>query len=332
MNQILDQDEINALLAGISDGDIAPAEDDGVQAGPAAPTRPYDLASQERIIRGRMPAMELIHDRFARGFRSAFSKFLGRSVFVNVGAIEIIKFGAFVKRLPMPSSLHVYRMPPLNGYALMAVSAPLVFSVVDTLFGGKGISNVKIEGREYTPIESRLVNKVVLMALENLTEAWAPIHPVEFTYVRSEINPLAAAIVQSTDVVIIVTVEIELEQESTTLTICTPYHTLEPLRQKLSSGFQNTRLESSDLGSKRMRYNVSQTDIHLTVELAKGTATARQLSNLKIGDILPLETSPSDEAIVRVEGVPKYKGFVGTYRGSRAVKLTRAIPIQRLMD
>jgi len=322
MNQVLTQDEINALLRGLSDSDV---ETDTFEDQQEEGVRKYDLASQERIIRGRMPTMELIHDRFARSFRTSLSKFLGRTCFINVGGIEIVKFGLFMKKLPLPSSLHIYRMPPLQGYALLVVSTPLVFGMVDSLFGGKGSGKVKIEGREYTAIETRLIGKVVMMALETLKEAWAPIHPVDFVYVRSEFNPLAIAIVPPTDVVIIVTVEVELEQESTTLTLCTPYSTIEPIRQKLTTGFQSNRLEIDTHVIRRMESNIKKTDVNLSVQLAKGNVPTRQILDLKRGDILQLETSPTDEAIVRVEGRPKYRGFVGTYRGSRALRLTRSV-------
>ncbi len=322
MNQVLTQDEINALLRGLSDSDV---ETDTFEDQQEEGVRKYDLASQERIIRGRMPTMELIHDRFARSFRTGLSKFLGRTCFINVGGIEIVKFGLFMKKLPLPSSLHIYRMPPLQGYALLVVSTPLVFGMVDSLFGGKGSGKVKIEGREYTAIETRLIGKVVMMALETLKEAWAPIHPVDFVYVRSEFNPLAIAIVPPTDVVIIVTVEVELEQESTTLTLCTPYSTIEPIRQKLTTGFQSNRLEVDTHVIRRMESNIKKTDVSLSVELAKGRVPTRSILELKQGDILQLETSPTEEALVRIEGRPKYRGFVGTYRGSRAVKVTRPI-------
>jgi flagellar motor switch protein FliM len=322
MNQVLTQDEINALLRGLSDGDV---ETDTFEDASAEGIRKYDLASQERIIRGRMPTMELIHDRFTRSFRTGLSKFLGRTCFINVGGIEIVKFGLFMKKLPLPSSLHIYRMPPLQGYALLVVSTPLVFGIIDSLFGGRGSGKVKIEGREYTAIETRLIGKVTMMALETLKEAWAPIHPVDFVYVRSEFNPLAIAIVPPTDVVIIVTIEIELEQESTTLTLCTPYSTIEPIRQKLTTGFQSTRLEIDTNVIRRMEGNIKRSPVNLSVELARGKITARDVGDLKVGDIIPLETSPTDEALIRVEGTPKYKGFVGSYRGSRAIRLTGAV-------
>ena len=322
MNQVLTQDEINALLRGLSEGDI---ETDTFESQQQEGIRRYDLASQERIIRGRMPTMELIHDRFARSFRTALSKFLGRTCFINVGGIEIVKFGLFMKKLPLPSSLHIYRMPPLQGYALLVVSTPLVFGIIDSLFGGKGSGKVKIEGREYTAIETRLIGKVVMMALEILKEAWAPIHPVDFVYVRSEFNPLAIAIVPPTDVVIIVTIEVELEQESTTLTLCTPYSTIEPIRQKLSTGFQSTRLEIDTNVIRRMEGNIKKTTVEMSVELARGTATTRQILDLNVGDILQLDNSPTDEAIVMIEGVAKYKGYVGSYRGSRALRVTQPV-------
>jgi flagellar motor switch protein FliM len=325
MNQVLTQDEINSLLRGLSEGEI---EQDSIQMqdNKNVNAKKFDLANQERIIRGRMPTMELIHDRFARQFRISLAKFLGRQCFANVGGIEMVKFGLFMKKLPLPSSLHIFRMPPLSGYALMVVSAPLVFGIVDALFGGSTSARVKIEGREYTPIEVRLIGKVVLQALEVLKDAWAPIHPVDFMYVRSEFNPLAIAIVPPTDVVIIVTIEIELEQESTTLILCTPYSTIEPLRGKLATGFQSTRLEVDSGVMRRMEQNVKQTMATATVQLAEGTIKTKDFLNLKKGDLLTLETNPSAEALVKVEGTPKFYGYVGSYRGNRAVRITRPIP------
>jgi flagellar motor switch protein FliM len=330
MNQVLTQEEINSLLRGLSDGDVETDQVEMVQSGPQA--KKFDLANQERIIRGRMPTMELIHDRFARQFRSVLSKFLGRTCFANVGGIEMVKFGLFMKKLPLPSSLHIFRMPPLSGYALMVVSAPLVFGIIDSLFGGSGQGRVKIEGREYTPIETRLIGKIVMQALDVLKDAWAPIHPVDFVYVRSEFNPLAIAIVPPTDVVIIVTVEVELEQESTTLTLCTPVSTIDPLRHKLSAGFQSTRLEVDSTTAKRMEASIRQTIATASVRLASGQMKTKEFLNLKVGDVVTMETNPTDEALFMIEGAPKFYGYVGSYRGNRAIRITRPIPNRDLIN
>lgn len=330
MNQVLTQDEINSLLRGLSDGEV---EEDSVDLDNGQPdAQKFDLANQERIIRGRMPTMELIHDRFARQFRTNLSKFLGRTCFANVGGIEMIKFGLFMKKLPLPSSLHIFRMPPMSGYALMVVSSPMVFGIVDSLFGGSGQGRVKIEGREYTPIENRLIGKVVMMALDVLKDAWAPIHPVDFVYVRSEFNPLAIAIVPPTDVVIIVTIEVELESESTTLTLCTPYSTIEPLRSKLATGFQSTRLEEDSGLRRRMQTNIERTMANMSVQLAEGSIKASKLLQLQTGDVITLNSNPADEALVMVEGEPKFYGYVGSYRGNRAVRVTRSIPEEDLIN
>jgi flagellar motor switch protein FliM len=244
----------------------------------------------------------------------------------------MVKFGAFMKKLPLPSSLHIIRMPPLHGNALMVVSAPLVFGIIDSLFGGAGTGRIKIEGREYTPIETRLIGRVVLQALEVLKDAWQPIHPVDFVFVRSEYNPLAVAIVPPTDVVIIVTIEVELEQESATLTLCTPYSLLEPIRGKLATNFQSTRLEVDASLLKRMEVNVRNTMANLSAQLAVGTTTPREFLAMQVGDVLTLDTNPSDEAMIMIEGFPKFFGYVGSYRGNRAVRITRPIPSRDLIN
>lgn len=329
MSQVLSQDEINSLLRGLSEGEI---EEESVAQQAQQKAKKFDLASQERIIRGRMPTLELVYDRFARQFRTSLAKFLGRTCFANIGGIEMVKFGSFMKKLSLPSSLHIVRMPPLHGQALVVVSAPLVFGIIDGLFGGRGQGRVKVEGREYTPIETKLISKVVDLALENLTDAWAPVHPIVFEYARSEVNPFAVTIAPPSDIVIAVSLEIELEQECTQLTICMPYATLEPLKSKLSTGFQSTRLEADAESLKRMRENIMQSFCAVSVQLARGSMKTRQLLDLNIGDVITLDTNPAEEAHVLVEGQPKFYGFVGSCRGSRAIRITRDIPRNDLIN
>ena len=329
MNQVLSQDEINTLLQWLSKGDI---EDGSVESVGQQNVKKFDLASQERIIRGRMPTLELIHERFSRQFRTGLSRFIGKACFTNVGGFEMVKFGSFMKKLPLPSSLHIVKMSPLSGQALMVVSAPLVFGVIDGLFGGRGQGRLKIEGREYTPIESRLIGKVVKIALEVLKEAWAPVSPIEFEYVRAEVNPFAVTIAPPSDVVIVVNIEIELEQECATLTMCIPYSTLEPLRAKLSTSIQSTRLEVDRMLLERMRGNVMQTTCSLSVQLARGSVKTRDLLALGKGDILTLDTNPSEDARILVEGVPKFYGSIGSIRGGKAIRISQPIPKNDLIN
>lgn len=329
MNQVLSQEEINTLLRGLSEGEI---EEGSVEAQSAQNIKRFDLASQERIIRGRMPTLELIHERFARQFRTGLSRFLGRTCFTNVGGFEMVKFGSFMKKLPLPSSLHIVKMSPLTGHSLVVVSAPLVFGVIDGLFGGRGQGRVKVEGREYTPIESRLIGKMVMIALEVLQEAWAPVYPINFEYLRAEVNPFAITIAPPSDVVIVVNIEIELEQECTTFTVCMPYSSLEPLRAKLSTSIQSNRLEVDGALVKRMEGNVLQTPCAISVQLARGAIKARDFLALATGDVISLETNPTEEARIMIEGIPKFYGSVGSLRGNRAVRISRVIPRSDLIN
>lgn len=329
MNQVLTQEEINTLLRELSDGEI---EEGAVETLTPQNVKRFDLASQERIIRGRMPTLELIHERFARQFRTGLSRFLGRTCFTNVGGFEMVKFGSFMKKLPLPSSLHIVKMTPLSGQSLVVVSAPLVFGVIDGLFGGRGQGRLKVEGREYTPIENRLIGKMVMIALDVLREAWAPVYPINFEYLRAEVNPFAVTIAPPSDVVIVVNIEIELEQECTTFTICMPYSTLEPLRAKLSTSIQSTRLEVDGTLLKRMQGNVLQTPCSISVQLARGAIKTRDFLSLNRGDVITLDTSPTEEARVLIEGVPKFYGTVGTLRGNRAIKISRDIPKNDLIN
>ncbi|MBI3581824.1 MAG: flagellar motor switch protein FliM, partial [Nitrospinae bacterium] len=208
MSQVLSQDEVDALLRGVSDGEIeTEAEDVGGGSGVVA----YDLTSQERIIRGRMPTMDIINQRFSRLFRNSLSTALRKVLDVSAVSVDTIKFGEFIKSLPVPASLHIFRMPPLRGFALLVAESKMVFALVDTFFGGTGEAKMKIEGRDFTSIEQRIIKNVVLMALVDLQKAWAPVHPVEMVFVRSEVNPQFAAIVPPTDVVVVIVFEVEMD-------------------------------------------------------------------------------------------------------------------------
>ncbi len=323
MNQVLNQEEINALLNGLNEGDQKVEEQ-----APSAKDRSadkYDITNQEKIIRGRMPGLEAINDRFARTLKISLYKFISKTCYVSISGLEIIKFGTYIKKIAQPASLHIFRMPPLQGYAMIELSTPFIFSAIDTLFGGNGRSRGKIEGREFTPIESRLISKITMIVLETMREAWSPVHAVDFVYVRSEINPVAAAIAAPTDVAIITKIDIEFENESSSLTICIPYSVIEPLRQKLTFNLHSAKMEIDNVTRSKVIQNLMLANVSLQAELAKGEVKAKQISNLQVGDILQLETSPTELTNIFIEGIPKFKGKVGTYHGSRAIKVLKDI-------
>ncbi|MDR2935227.1 MAG: flagellar motor switch protein FliM [Candidatus Adiutrix sp.] len=322
MAKILSQEEVDALLRGMGSGGAEPETDaanpDGVTA--------YDLTNQERIIRGRMPTLDIINDRFARLFRQTMSTSLRKVVDVSTVAVDMIKFGEFMRNLPVPTSLHVFKADPLRGHALLVIQAQLVFNLIDSFFGGSGRGYIKLEGRDFTPIESRMITKVVKMALEDLEKAWNPVHPLELTYIRSETNPQFASVVAPTEVVIVVKFEFELEGTVGVISLCLPYSTIEPIRSKLYAGFQSDQLEVDTAWSNRFIERVREAEVNMKVELGQTTVTGEDLLNLAIGDVLMLRHDVREPLVIQVEGVPKFKVYAGTSRGQKAIRVIGDIP------
>jgi len=323
MSEVLSQGEVDALLRGVGDGEVetetdeVPEEESGVV--------PYDLTSQEKIIRGRLPTLDIINQMFSRLFRNTFSMLMRKSVEVSTVSTDTIKFGDFLRSLAVPSSLHIFRMEPLRGHGLMVVESKLVFAVVDTFFGGSGTKEAKITGRDFSSIEIRMTKSVVLSALEDLEKAWRPVHAVTTNFVRSEVNPQFAAIVPPTDIVLVILFEIEMESISGTLTICLPYAAIEPVIPKLKAQFQSEELEVDQVWIRRLRTELLATEVELVAELGASTITPQDLMKFKVGDTLMLGNDVTDPLTLKVEQIPKFKGFPGVSRGNKAVQLTETI-------
>lgn len=323
MSEVLSQGEVDALLRGVGDGEVetetdeVPEEESGVV--------PYDLTSQEKIIRGRLPTLDIINQMFSRLFRNTFSILMRKSVEVSTVSTDTIKFGDFLRSLAVPSSLHIFRMEPLRGHGLMVVESKLVFAVVDTFFGGSGTKEAKITGRDFSSIEIRMTKSVVLSALEDLEKAWRPVHAVTTNFVRSEVNPQFAAIVPPTDIVLVILFEIEMESISGTLTICLPYAAIEPVIPKLKAQFQSEEMEVDQVWIRRLRTELLATEVELVAELGASTITPQDLMKFKVGDTLMLGNDVTDPLNLKVEQIPKFKGFPGVSRGNKAVQLTETI-------
>jgi len=324
MSKILSQDEVDALLKGMTGGEIEVETD---QAPDADGVIAYDLTNQDRIIRGRMPTLEIINDRFARIFRTSISAALRKVVDVSTTSIDMIKFGEFMRSLPVPTSLHIFKMDPLRGHAIMVIETRLVFNLVDSFFGGDGKSDIKIEGRDFTPIENRVTKRVVEMVLSDLEKGWKPVHEVKMVYHRSEINPQFAGIVPPTDVVVVIKFDLEMEQAAGTIIICIPYSTIEPIRNKLYAGFQSDQLEVDMEWMRRFKKQLREAEININVILGNATITGRELLALKPGDVIQLDQDASDPVIALVQGVPKFKGMPGLADGNQAMKITERLTL-----
>jgi flagellar motor switch protein FliM len=318
-DKILSQDEVDALLKGVASGEID-TEDakeqllDGI--------RSYDFTSQERIIRGRMPGLEMANESFSRLFRTSISNLIMKFVDISIQNVEIIKFGDFIKTIPVPSSINLFKMEPLKGYSLMVMEAPLVFAFVEFFFGGASAQQIKSEGRAFTSIEQRVIQRVVNMALGDLQKSWSGIAPIKPEFIGSEINPQFVTIVTPAEIVISIEVLIEIEDFAGRLFFCIPYSMIEPVKEKLSSGIHGDKLETDQRWSKIMTQALRETYVNMSAEMGRLTITFADIMKFEVGNVLNLGTSATDELILKVEDLPKFKGHPGFSRGNQAMKLT----------
>ena len=331
MSSVLSQNEVDALLKGISGGEFEVDEDAGEDFGEDE-IIPFDLTSQDRIIRGRMPTLEIIHDRFVRMFRLTLSSALRKVVDISVRSTELIKFGEFLKTLPVPSSLNLFRMSPLRGNAIMVLETRLVFTLIDLFFGGTGELEVKAEGRDFSAIEQRMIKRVVISALEDLQGSWRPVFPVQITYSRSEVNPQFVAIVPHSEVVVVVTFDVEMGRAPMSVTVCIPYSMIEPIRARLNAGFQSDQNEVDTTWLNRFRTNLNSAKVEVAAELGRSEISVRDFLNLKMGDIVTLEQEVDKSLNVTVEGIVKYRGFQGSYKGHQALKINELVYTPPVVD
>ena len=317
MQDLLSQDEIDALLHGVDDGDVETEAD--VDPGGI---RSYDLTSQDRIVRGRMPTLEMINERFARYTRISMFNLLRRTADVSVGGIQIQKFGEYVHTLYVPTSLNMVKFRPLRGTALIVLDAKLVFKLVDNFFGGEG-RHAKIEGREFTPTELRVVQMVLDQVFIDLGEAWKAVLPIEFEYINSEVNPSLANIVSPSEVVVVSTFHVELDGGGGEMHITLPYSMIEPIREILDAGLQSDSDDKDERWVNALREDVMDAKVDMECDLVQREVTLRDIRDLKKGDVIPIEMP--DLHVVTANGVPMFRVGLGQSRGFLALKIENMI-------
>ncbi len=313
MQDLLSQEEIDALLHGVDDGAVS-TESDFVP----GEARSYDLTSQDRIVRGRMPTLEMINERFARYTRISLFNLLRRSADVAVGGIQIQKFGEYVHTLYVPTSLNMVKLRPLRGTGLVILDAKLVFKLVDNFFGGDG-RHAKIEGREFTPTELRVVEMVLQQAFTDLREAWKTIYPVEFEFVNAEVNPSMANIVSPSEVVVVSTFHVELDGGGGDMHITLPYAMIEPIRETLDAGMQSDVDDIDERWVRSLREDVVGATVEVNCSVAEKVITLRDVLNLEPGDVIPIEMP--EQLVLTANGVPVLNARLGQARGNLALQI-----------
>lgn len=313
---ILSQEEVDALLRGVTgETEEASTEQD------AGGVRSYDIGRQERIVRGRMPTLELIHERFARLFRIGLYNFMRRSAEISINPVKVQKYSDFIRNLVVPTNLNVVHANPLRGSGLIIIEPTLVFQVVDHLFGGNGQIHTRIEGRDFTPTEQRVIMRILDVVFAEFEKAWATVYPLKYEYVRSEMNTQFANICTPTEVVVTASFTVDLGSGGGDIHVCLPYSLLEPIRDTIYSSFQADRAESDLRWVRLMTEQVQDAKLELVAKLAEASVTLRDLTELKVGDVISLAVPETLEATVN--GIPVLECKYGVSNGQYALKVER---------
>ncbi|HTT03824.1 MAG TPA: flagellar motor switch protein FliM [Steroidobacteraceae bacterium] len=322
--EILNQDEIDALIQGVDNGAVPIATEQPPP--PSGTVQPYNLATQTRIVRGRMPTLEMINDRFTRQFRVGLFNMLRRSPEISIAPIRVQKFSEYTQSLHVPSSLNLIKFEPLRGTALMVFDAKLVFAIVDNFFGGNG-RFAKLEGREFTLTEGRIIQMVMRQAFADLQEAWSIVADLKIEYLSSEINPHFASIVSPLEIVVVTALKIELEGGGGEMHITLPYSMIEPIRDVLDSGMHGERVERDEKWVNTLREETESAEVELVPQLGHATVSLGRLLDLKPGDVIPCDFDGN--VTMYAEGVPVVRGTYGASRGQQAVKVAHRVTRQK---
>ena len=317
-DNFLSQEEVDALLKGVNgdQDDVSVPED-------TTGVRTYNLATQERIVRGRIPTLEIINERFARLLRVGLFNFLRRSAEVSVGSVRVSKYSEFIRNLVVPTNLNLVHMKPLRGTALMVFDPGLVFLLVDNLFGGDGRFHTRVEGRDFTQTEQRIILRILDIVFDAYTKSWEPVFPVEFEYIRSEMNTQFANIATPNEVVVSSTFTVELGSVSGQIHFCMPYSMIEPIRDALTSSLQGEALEVDKRWIRLMTQQIQIAEVELVAVLGTGRASFDDILNMKVGDIIPITVPEQIQATV--DTVPVMDCTYGVLNGQYAPKVERLL-------
>lgn len=322
MANILSQDEVDSLLERITEGMVETETDVSKE---SKSIEIYDFNMPAGPVHLRLPALGIINERLVGLLRTNL-QVASRSVMdVNWISTESVKFSDFCLSLPMPSSLNIFSIEPLRGYSLVALEGPLVFSFVENLFGGKGLNHAKLEGRRFTTIETKIIEKVVKIILKDFQKAWSDVYEVNAVFIRSEMDPQFVGIGTPDDLVIVNKFEVQLENQNTFITICIPFSSIKPIKEKLKNKFRCEKIKVDKSWKKYIREKLLETTVELSFTMGKAKIKGGELLNMKVDDIILLDQKVGNTVTVKVENIPKYKGYPGTCNKKKAVRIIERI-------
>ncbi|MCZ2103927.1 MAG: flagellar motor switch protein FliM [Comamonadaceae bacterium] len=318
-DSFLSQEEVDALLEGVT-GESQKTVEEAVE---AHAVRDYDLSSQERIVRGRMPTMEIVNERFARNLRVGLFNFIRRSPEISVGTVSVQRYNAFLREIVVPTNFNLVSIRPLRGSGLVVCDPSLVFGIIDTLYGGAGKYQTRIEGRDFSATEQRVIERLVQVITTEYKQAWQGIYPMELVYQRSEMQPQFANIATPSEIIVSTAFHLEIGDLAGAIHICMPYATLEPIRDVLYSSLQGDAIEVDRRWVKVLSREVQAAEVTLVAELARADATVEQLLAMRPGDFIELERQPHIRA--SVGGIELFECQYGTHNAKYAIRIEKRL-------
>ena len=315
----LSQDEVDALLEGVT-GESQKLADELQEQGDV---RAYSISSQERIVRGRMPSMEIVNERFARNLRVGLFNMIRRSPEISLGPVSVQRYSAFLRELAVPTNFNIMAIRPLRGSGLIVCEPALLFGIIEMLYGGAGKFKTRIEGREFSQTEQRIINRLVGVITEEYKKAWKGIYPLELEYQRSEMQPQFANIATPSEIVVSTHFQVEIGDIAGAIHFCMPYATLEPIRDVLYSSTQGDSVEVDRRWVNVLTQEIQAAEVVLVAELARAHTTIEQLMAIKPGDFIELDRKSKIEATI--SGVPVFECQYGTHNAKYALRIDRSL-------
>jgi flagellar motor switch protein FliM len=324
MGEILSQDEVNALLQAVDDGGI-PAGDTAADGGRGG-VRTVNLTRLQWSVEGRLPGLKPIVDRLMRGLRTSLATFFGQIPTITPRGAQMLRYESVLARLEPPFSLQLFRMAPLRGQGMLLMTPPLVGAFLQVVFGGDPNRRTPIPAREFSAIELRALERMAIRVLQDLREAWAPVEPIEFAFVRSESDPQFLGVAGPQDLMLVIEFGVAVDGcEDGSIHIHVPQASLEPIRSRLQATAEDTTQTRDASWDARLRANVAEAEVELSAELGRHCMTMREVLALAVGDVVTLGTGREGPVLVRVEGQPHFLGAPGVAGGRNAVRITETL-------
>jgi flagellar motor switch protein FliM len=323
MSQILSQDEIDALLKGIAEGDVElESEETSRAAGEACP---FDLANMARSKKEDLPTLQFVYERLGKALTSALTLFIEREVEVTAGKVQNTEYRELTKNLPLPTNLNLVTTENLRGFLILIFDVKLIFSVLETIFGGSRLSAPKIEGREFTKIELKVVKKLIDVVLLQLEKAWSPVYEIRCKYSRSEMNPNYLSVVAPEEIVSLCELSVTVDDISTWIKVCVPYSVLEPVKNILVMAPSRGDREIKQRWEKQLKSRILGVPLELTATIGRKRMSLQEFVSLKEGSLILVDRHVNDRLPLEINDTARLKGKLGLFKGNKAIKIEEIV-------